>query len=469
MTDSDIITRCPQCNTAFRVTQNQLAVADGVVRCGSCLAVFKAIDYKSRQGETVTPIAKAQKPTEKHEPIESEHITKQSTKSVAHPSSNESPTEEELINDSVEDNDITFEDGFYDLNSENKKAETSLFERKLTPASEQTRDNQDENWALDMLAELECDDEIEPLKFKRKSKLEPEPEPEAEPENNHSLTVTEAEHKPEPEPQITVEKLLGDKKVKDSQEEALYFDHDDYTNEKPHDTRTLNKQMPSRKKRERKKSPEVEPLYESSPTTDDDIHNPLDGQLQYEVEKTDYLSGIEPAPVEMEWLDNAGQLRRLWLLGAIFAALLLTVQVLTFRFNSLSINPSYRPIYQTACNLLGCELPAAINTQKILTTNLIVRSHSSQKNALIVDAILINNAQFNQPYPALRLEFTDLNNNLIAVRNLQPKDYLRGELAGASIIPSGQPVQISLAIQDPGPLAVNYQLTVIQPDNTNLQ
>ena len=39
------ITRCPKCGTAFRITQTQLQSAKGSVRCGSCLNVFKAVDY----------------------------------------------------------------------------------------------------------------------------------------------------------------------------------------------------------------------------------------------------------------------------------------------------------------------------------------------------------------------------------------------------------------------------------------
>ena len=37
-----LIAECPSCQTRFRVTVEQLAVADGRVRCGACLAVFDA-------------------------------------------------------------------------------------------------------------------------------------------------------------------------------------------------------------------------------------------------------------------------------------------------------------------------------------------------------------------------------------------------------------------------------------------
>ena len=38
-----MITRCPECATAFRVTAEQLAVRQGRVRCGHCAAIFDAV------------------------------------------------------------------------------------------------------------------------------------------------------------------------------------------------------------------------------------------------------------------------------------------------------------------------------------------------------------------------------------------------------------------------------------------
>ena len=36
------ITRCPTCQTVFRVVQDQLRMSDGWVRCGQCSGVFDA-------------------------------------------------------------------------------------------------------------------------------------------------------------------------------------------------------------------------------------------------------------------------------------------------------------------------------------------------------------------------------------------------------------------------------------------
>ncbi|MEJ2443046.1 MAG: zinc-ribbon domain-containing protein [Exilibacterium sp.] len=44
---ADMVTRCPQCGTSFRITQAQVQTAKGAVRCGSCLQIFKALDNLS--------------------------------------------------------------------------------------------------------------------------------------------------------------------------------------------------------------------------------------------------------------------------------------------------------------------------------------------------------------------------------------------------------------------------------------
>lgn len=43
------ITKCPKCDTTFRVSPAQLQVAKGAVRCGACLHVFRASDHFQSQ------------------------------------------------------------------------------------------------------------------------------------------------------------------------------------------------------------------------------------------------------------------------------------------------------------------------------------------------------------------------------------------------------------------------------------
>lgn len=43
-----IYTRCPECSTVFRVTEQHLKLAKGRVRCGACLHIFKATEHLVR-------------------------------------------------------------------------------------------------------------------------------------------------------------------------------------------------------------------------------------------------------------------------------------------------------------------------------------------------------------------------------------------------------------------------------------
>ncbi|WP_228141589.1 MJ0042-type zinc finger domain-containing protein [Marinobacter sp. X15-166B] len=54
MTASSLLTSCPHCQTQFRVSAEQLAVADGKVRCGHCMKVFNARDNQQSVEQPAT-------------------------------------------------------------------------------------------------------------------------------------------------------------------------------------------------------------------------------------------------------------------------------------------------------------------------------------------------------------------------------------------------------------------------------
>ena len=53
-----MLTRCPNCETHFRVTAEQLKARSGRVRCGECQHVFNALDSLVEESVVVTaPLA----------------------------------------------------------------------------------------------------------------------------------------------------------------------------------------------------------------------------------------------------------------------------------------------------------------------------------------------------------------------------------------------------------------------------
>ncbi|MCH2558331.1 MAG: zinc-ribbon and DUF3426 domain-containing protein [Alcanivorax sp.] len=150
-----------------------------------------------------------------------------------------------------------------------------------------------------------------------------------------------------------------------------------------------------------------------------------------------------------------------WGLLSLLALLVLVGQYAVFHFQELARQPQWRPYYAQACQVLGCALPLHADPSRLRGANLVVRSHPRFRDALMVDALLFNEADWPQPFPVLELTFTDLRGQVVASRRFAPAEYLRGDFSGATAMPSGTPVHIGLEIVDPGPRAVNYDLRLL--------
>jgi hypothetical protein len=77
--------------------------------------------------------------------------------------------------------------------------------------------------------------------------------------------------------------------------------------------------------------------------------------------------------------------------------------------------------------------------------------------------ILYNRADFSQPFPVLRMSFSDSHGREIANRQFRPEEYLSGELAGARLMPNQVPIHVALSMIDPGEEAVSYSLHFLSP------
>ncbi len=150
-----------------------------------------------------------------------------------------------------------------------------------------------------------------------------------------------------------------------------------------------------------------------------------------------------------------------WTSLSVIALVVLVGQYAFFNFDDLARSPQWRPLYQQACDVLGCHLPSRSDITQLRGANLVVRSHPNYANALIVDAILFNEAKYPQPFPELELSFSALNGGPVASRRFTPQEYLQGDLLGMDTMPTRTPLHISLEIVDPGDKAVNYNLRLL--------
>lgn len=152
-----------------------------------------------------------------------------------------------------------------------------------------------------------------------------------------------------------------------------------------------------------------------------------------------------------------------WSAVALLAGLLLLGQYLWQERGAYSQVATLRPLYQTACQWLGCTLPVYTNIDAIRSETLAVRSHPRVANALQANITFRNTAPFPQPFPILILSFNSASNAVIALREFAPGEYLQEGLRDIEMMPVGSPVQVDLELIDPGTDAVNYTMAFRRP------
>lgn len=193
-----------------------------------------------------------------------------------------------------------------------------------------------------------------------------------------------------------------------------------------------------------------------------DFLNDSDLTMQ-DVELPDLDTGVDvsasAASHQVSWQGDV-----LWgTLSAVFTLVLLG-QYFVFNMDTLARDESWRGLYAVTCGAIGCQLPGSSDISRLQGANLVIRSHPSAGQALIVDAVVYNRAPFAQPFPQLELGFNDTNGQPVAGRVFTPAEYLKGELAGTTMMPPDTPIHLTLELVDPGPDAANYEMRFLPPD-----
>lgn len=486
----DMVTRCPACGTSFRITEAQLQTAKGAVRCGSCLHIFKALDHLVEKGPKTAPPTGGKRPKKarpaaarKSAPAKPRAKPRTPTKPASPPAAakaaaaatakrqpkhkglkfDQSAIDSETVgqgialdnidddmlisddmdlldtakeNSSGSDLDGTLSDSFLEL-EDWKPEKKSLFDREISVTESQSADTADESWAIDLLEELE--DEEKGAKLNAGNAADSDP---------YAQELLDTDRFSDDFNQSNDSAFSADTfdsgddvRKHEAVEDAV--DDDDYRHEPRFNL--------------------VDDSDGDSGQSQAHFERPAVSLRAHQSERAALLSGIEPAPVEMAW-DTGSRLwgaNRRWGVLAGGAALLLLLQLSWLQFDHLSRIEPYRGWYGVICSVFGCQLPDLLDPEQISAYNLVVRSHPRAENALVVDTILLNKAPFEQPFPKLTLSFSRLEGTPLASRTFTPEEYLGGELAGQTHMPTGQPVHLSLEIVDPGRDAVNYRIAIV--------
>jgi len=394
-----ILTRCPHCQTCFRVTDEQLKMASGKVRCGHCMGVFNARDARveEKQPPREKPAAPAERPSAPKAPA---------------PAPKEPPREE--------GDDLVFAD-----NPEEDETEAGY---SGTNAILEGDELSDTFLALDNEPEGQGDMDSE-------EEQEPVDESWAE-----QMLQDEATSQPKARPTPTREKPAQAGAPRNEPGEV---------------TKTPPPAPPTEKDETGLSATDAQPPEPDEP--------PLTAGTRAEAppeqsEKPDFRE-LRPEPLAVNTGKGRGWGRRiLWLLLILGLLGVIVSQLAYFQFNRLSRVEMLRPLYEIGCRFAGCQLPPLVDVRKISSEKLVVRSDPNNPALLIVDAIIVNHARYNQPFPAIALTFANLNNDVVAQRVFHPDEYLKGDAQGMKAMPPETPFRIELRIKDPGQDAVNYNI-----------
>jgi predicted Zn finger-like uncharacterized protein len=423
----NMVTRCPQCKTSFRITPAQLKTARGAVRCGSCLTIFKASENIISDTRTAD---KAQAPATQPPVTEEKPAAAKPRPTPAPPVETVDPdiSDDELISDDMDD-DQQSDDRNDDIDpsmlGSTHRPSSSLFERKPKEIKDEPLDHSDESWAVNL---LEDDEEEETT--------QPAPTAQADPLDDEKLAALDSldsnEYDTEEDTGLIEER---EKRSGVGSFTLIADDESDHHDELPVEQDS------------------------TEPNLNEQRETPIQA---FDPDRAALLNSIESDPVEMAFRvePRTWPKKLLWAGLSLLALFALYIQWNIANFNDLARQQPYRSWYSTLCPMLSCQLPSLSAPEKISSYNLVVRSHPNIEQALIVDTIILNRAPFEQPFPKLIITFSDRDHNAIARRQFTPAEYLRGELAGRKLMPSGQPIHIALELSDPGTHAVNYSADI---------
>jgi len=168
----------------------------------------------------------------------------------------------------------------------------------------------------------------------------------------------------------------------------------------------------------------------------------------------------EASPVSVQ---RRGQWRTLslWILANICLMVLFVFQYSYFMRDQLANEPMLRPWIEKVCAIAKCTLPLRQELSNIEIVSREVRSHPRAKNALLINATLVNKATFTQAFPRLRLRLSDVTGAVIAQRVFPPRLYLSDTVdLNKGLLPL-TPIQLTLEIVDPGRNAVGFEFDLL--------
>jgi hypothetical protein len=87
-----------------------------------------------------------------------------------------------------------------------------------------------------------------------------------------------------------------------------------------------------------------------------------------------------------------------------------------------------------------------------------VQTHPTVAGALMISATIRNDAAFTQPWPVVTIRLSDANGKVLAMRRLEPYEYLDDTDQLRHGLAAGASTALIFEVEDPGRQAVAFDL-----------
>lgn len=151
----------------------------------------------------------------------------------------------------------------------------------------------------------------------------------------------------------------------------------------------------------------------------------------------------------------------MWGIGTILLTLSLIIEYIWFNRNDYIREPGILAEVDNLCLEFDCTNLSFRAPSQIELVSRNIYSHPNEKQALMVNVTIKNNAAFSQPYPTMKIDFTDIRGNTIATRNFLPQEYLYAlnlqQDGHENLLAPYTNRDITIEIVDPGIEALTYE------------
>jgi len=190
----------------------------------------------------------------------------------------------------------------------------------------------------------------------------------------------------------------------------------------------------------------------------------LEQSASHSTERAPRLSlqtgGIEKPIIAETPSDHAKRRGRpiLWLIALLCLLGSALAQLTWFLHGDVKRYPELRQLLELTCAKTGCQLPPWREPERFVISSRSVKTHPQSSSALQIQLVFSNQARFAQPYPQLRLQFYDTNEQLTAQRVFTPAEYLAEPATGLQLLEPSDSVEIDMALLDPGTGVTGFKI-----------